>query len=177
MAEVYITSFVLPNYIDYKKDVHEYQNSSNCFPDDLITLAGFSICEENQEWKVTPKKTCLYQHLLKKVSYHPKHFFVFLTGWWRFRPHLWEYIFFRIYVGVQLGRPTLYHGHGRFFRSYSFLSYGLFAEISMTSNWKQLPDHFDPARPRTEVFWWELETDVHFLKRPRTLYNDTCDSS
>ena len=49
MAKVYITSFVLPNYIDYKKDVNEYQNSSNCFPDDLITLAAFSICEENEE--------------------------------------------------------------------------------------------------------------------------------
>ena len=61
MAELYITSFVLPNYIDYKKDVNEYQNSSNCFPDDLITLAAFSICEESQEWKVRPKKTCLYQ--------------------------------------------------------------------------------------------------------------------
>ena len=61
MAEVYITSFVLPNYIDYKKDVNEYQNSSNCFPDDLITLAAFSICEENQEWKVRPKTTCVYQ--------------------------------------------------------------------------------------------------------------------
>ena len=52
---------MLPNYIDYKKDVNEYQNSSNCFPDDLITLAAFSICEENQEWKVRPKTTYVYQ--------------------------------------------------------------------------------------------------------------------
>ena len=56
-----ITSFVLPNYKDYKKNVNECQNSSNCFPDDLITLAAFSICEENEEWKVKPKTTCIYQ--------------------------------------------------------------------------------------------------------------------
>ena len=41
----YITSLLLPNYYDYKKDINENENSSNCFPDDLITLAAFSICE------------------------------------------------------------------------------------------------------------------------------------
>ena len=40
-----ITSLLLPNYHDYKKDINEKENSSNCFPNDLITLAAFSICE------------------------------------------------------------------------------------------------------------------------------------
>ena len=40
-----ITSLLLPNYHDYKKDINENENSSNCFPDDLITLAASSICE------------------------------------------------------------------------------------------------------------------------------------
>ena len=40
-----ITSLLLPNYHDYKKDINENENTSNCFPDDLITLAAFSICE------------------------------------------------------------------------------------------------------------------------------------
>ena len=43
---VYITSFVLPNYYDNKKDDNEYENSSNCFPNDLITLTAFSFWKE-----------------------------------------------------------------------------------------------------------------------------------
>ena len=42
----YITSFVLPNYYDDKKDDNEYENSSNCFPNDLITLTAFSFWKE-----------------------------------------------------------------------------------------------------------------------------------
>ena len=43
---VYITSFVLPNYYDNKKDDNEYENSSNRFPNDLITLTAFSFWKE-----------------------------------------------------------------------------------------------------------------------------------
>ena len=40
-----ITSLVLPNYHDYKKDINENENTSNCFPDDLIIQAAFGTCE------------------------------------------------------------------------------------------------------------------------------------
>ena len=63
----FITSLLLPNYHDYKKDINENENSSKCFPNDLITLAAFSICEQNHEWKVKTKPTSVLILLERKV--------------------------------------------------------------------------------------------------------------
>ena len=40
-----ITSLVLPNYHDYKKGINENENTSNCFPGDLIIRAALGTCE------------------------------------------------------------------------------------------------------------------------------------
>ena len=55
-----MVTLFLPNYHNYKKNVNENENSSHCFPDDLITLTAFSICEENQGGKVKLKPTSMY---------------------------------------------------------------------------------------------------------------------
>ena len=49
------TSFMQPKYQDNKNDDKKYENSSKCFPNHLITLAAFSFCKEDQEWKVKSK--------------------------------------------------------------------------------------------------------------------------
>ena len=58
------TSFMQPKYQDNKNDDKKYENSSKCFPNHLITLAAFSFCKEDQEWKVKSKNA----HNIKEYS-------------------------------------------------------------------------------------------------------------
>lgn len=49
---------MLPNYYDNKKDDNEYENSSNCYPNDLITVWQRSVPgKRSRGEKVKTKKS------------------------------------------------------------------------------------------------------------------------
>ena len=130
----FVTSLVLPNYHNDKKDVNENENSSHCFPDDLITLTAFSICEENQGEKLNlSQPACIGRRVLpllfKSINRYKLHTFWKLTlvvtlnvcvpsnsGRWHHRLHLWECMF--LYVGIHLATPRTFPWWCFFFFSF-----------------------------------------------------------